>query len=267
MSGIHHTPSGTAYEVHGDSSARPPVILIHGLGLSRRLWDSHIAQYGARHQVVAYDLYGHGESAPCPRVADLSLFAGQVVELLDTLRIERAAIVGFSIGGMINRRLAVDAGERVSSLVIMSSPHDRGAEAQAAVEARADRVREEGTMATLGDALVRWFTPGSLADHPERAAAVTAWREQVDAESYAQAAWVLAHGVRELTSASSTPHPAFVLTGENDTGSTPAMAHAIATQTGAEAAHIVPGYQHLGLLEDPSAFTEPVIDFLTRMHP
>jgi pimeloyl-ACP methyl ester carboxylesterase len=122
-------------------------------------------------------------------------------------------------------------------------------------------------MATLGDALVRWFTPGSLAEHPERAAAVTTWREQVDTESYAQAAWVLAHGVRELTSASSTPHPAFVLTGENDTGSTPAMAHAIATQTGAESAHIVPGYQHLGLLEDPSAFTEPVIDFLTRMHP
>ena len=96
---------------------------------------------------------------------------------------------------------------------------------------------------------------------------MTAWREQVDDESYAQAAWVLAHGVRELTSAPSTPHPAFVLTGENDTGSTPSMAHAIATQTGAEAAHIVPGYQHLGLLEDPSAFTEPVIDFLTRMHP
>ena len=57
-----------------------------------------------------------------------------------------------------------------------------------------------------------------------------------------------------------------MLTGENDTGSTPAMAHAIAAQSGAEAAHIVPDYQHLGLLEDPSAFTEPVIDFLTRMH-
>ena len=164
---------------------------------------------------------------------------------MDILRIERAAIVGFSIGGMINRRLALDAGERVSSLVIMSSPHDRGAEAQAAVEARAGRVRDEGTMATLGDALVRWFTPGSLADHPERAAAVTAWREQVDAESYAQAAWVRRREPRR------PPHPAFVLTGENDTGSTPAMAHAIATQTGAEAAHIVPGYQHL-VLEDRS---------------
>ena len=63
----------------------------------------------------------------------------------------------------------------------------------------------------------------------------------------AQADWVLAHGVRELTSASSTPHPAFVLTGENEGVALPGRP--------------VPGYQHLGQLEDPSAFTEPVIDF------
>ena len=92
-------------------------------------------------------------------------------------------------------------------------------------------------------------------------------REQVDAASYAQAAWVLAHGVRALTSAPATGHPTFVLTGEHDTGSTPGMAMAIAEQTDAEPAHVVAGFQHLGLLEDPLAFTAPVMDFLTRMHP
>ncbi|MEM8704997.1 MAG: alpha/beta fold hydrolase [Actinomycetota bacterium] len=267
MSESGHTSSGTAYEVHGTDTGRPPVVAIHGLGLSRRLWDDHVDRFMDRHQVVTYDLYGHGQSAPCPRTADLALYAGQIIELLDTLDIERAAVVGFSIGGMINRRLALDTPERVASLVIMSSPHDRGAEGQAAVEARAAKVRDEGTMATLAGALVRWFTPASLADHPERATAVTDWRSQVDDESYAQAAWVLAHGVRELTSAPATGHPTLVLTGEHDSGSTPAMSHAIAAQTDAEAAVVVGGYQHLGLMEDPHAFTDPVLDFLTRIHP
>ncbi|MEM9521877.1 MAG: alpha/beta fold hydrolase [Actinomycetota bacterium] len=267
MASVHRTETGTAFERHGAETGRPPVVLIHGLGLSRHLWDRAVEMLSVRHQVITYDLYGHGDSAPCPRTADLSLYSTQVIDILDAVDAPQAAVVGFSIGGMINRRLALDAPDRVASLAIMSSPHDRGDDAQAAVEARARTVRTQGTMATLPSALQRWFTPASLADHPERAAAVTDWRRRVDDDSYAQAAWVLAHGVRELTAASASGHPTFVITGEHDTGSTPAMAHAIAEQTQAARAHVVPGLQHLGLMEDVAAFIEPVRDFLTRTHP
>ena len=113
------TAQGTAYTCHGEPSAQPLVVLIHGLGLSRRLFDPMLDAFAARYAVLTYDLYGHGESAPPPRTATLSLYAEQIVDLLDTVGAERAALVGFSIGGMINRRFALDRPERLSALAIL----------------------------------------------------------------------------------------------------------------------------------------------------
>lgn len=257
---------GTAYDLFGPEDA-DPIVLIHGVGLSRQMWVESLPAFAADHRVVNYDIYGHGESAPLPAKADLSTFSEQIVDLLDTVGIERAAIVGFSIGGMINRRFVLDHPERVSSLVILNAPHDRGEEGQLAVEARAATVRDQGAMATMEAALQRWFTPGYIDHHPEHADAVRRWRLEADSESYAQAYWALAHGVRELIAPSpAILCPTLVMTGEHDSGSTPAMAHAIAAEIAGSETIIVDRLQHLGMMEAPSLFFDPVLDFLER-HP
>ncbi|MEL6220233.1 MAG: alpha/beta fold hydrolase [Pseudomonadota bacterium] len=133
-------PDGTAFLLAGPEDARP-VVLIHGLGLCRQLWDAHLPGLATRYRVIAYDLYGHGESAPPPATASLTVYAQQIADLLDHLSIARATLVGFSIGGMINRRFALDHPDRLAALAILNSPHDRGSEAQAQVEARAAFVR------------------------------------------------------------------------------------------------------------------------------
>ena len=257
--------NGTAFDLSGPKDA-PLVVLIHGLGLSRRLWDQHMSAF-ADFRVLRYDLYGHGASDPAPRSADLSLFSEQLFELMAALDLPKGHIVGFSIGGMINRRFALDHPKKTASLVIMNSPHDRGEEAQAAVEARARSVREQGAFSTFDAALQRWFTPAHLANG-QSAAKVRDWRGQVDAESYAQTAWVLANGVRELIA----PTPpistkSLVITCENDSGSTPSMARAIGAEIAGSETLIIPHLQHLGLMEDPDAFTKPILDFLSRSQP
>lgn len=257
-------PDGTAYDLTGDG---PGVVLIHGLGLSRRLWDRHVDAF-AGYRVLRYDLYGHGESASAPETATLALYARQIAGLMDHVGMDNAHIVGFSIGGMINRRFAMDFTHRVRSLVILNSPHDRGEAAQQAVEDRARAVRDQGAFSTFDAALRRWFTPECLAgpdgaDAPPRL--VRDWRGQVDADSYAGAAWVLAHGVRELI-APRPPitAPALVMTCENDSGSTPAMTYDIAAEIAGAEVGIIPRLQHLGLMEDPAAFTKPILSFLER---
>ena len=253
-------PDGTAFDVAGDG---PPVVLIHGLGLCMELWDASLPMWAEAHRAIRYDLYGHGESAPVPRTADLHLYAQQIVGLLDHLDVEQAHIVGFSIGGMINRRLAFDFPDRVASLAILNSPHDRGEAAQQMVEERAATVRNQGALSTMDDALKRWFTPGHLDAHPEHEEAVRRWRVTAEPESYAQAVWVLANGVRELCRpADPITCPSLVLTSEFDTGSTPAMTHSIAAEIPGSETVIVSGMQHLGLMQDPAAFVDPVLAFL-----
>jgi hypothetical protein len=92
------------------------------------------------------------------------------------------------------------------------------------------------------------------------------WRRQVDAQSYAEAAWVLATGVKELTRLTVPLRvPSIVVTSQNDSGSTPDMRVAIAGEIEIAEISIVSDLQHLGLMEQPQAFTAPVIDFFRKL--
>ena len=168
---------GTAYSWHPahdrSSDARVPntgkadsgvpnagvIVLIHGLGLTRGSWDGHLPVLRQRHDVLTYDLAGHGESDPPLGTPDLMLFATQLCHLLDRMEIDRCHLVGFSLGGMINRRFAIDHPDRVRSLVILNSPHERSPDAQALVEKRVADTQVGGPGANIDETMARWFTP------------------------------------------------------------------------------------------------------------
>lgn len=255
---------GTMYNLSGPEAA-PVLVLIHGLGLNRHTWQWHLPALAARYRVLAYDLYGHGDSAPPPEKPSLTLFSEQLRNLLDECAIETCAVAGFSLGGMINRRFAMDHPDRVRALAILNSPHERTPEAQRLVEERAAKTEAGGPGATLDTTLARWFTPEFLADRPDIIASVRQWVLSNDPVSYAQCRQVLAHGVIELIRPMpAITHPALVMTCENDSGSTPAMSHAIASEIAGARTLIVPGLQHMGLAEAPHLFTGPLLDFLDK---
>ena len=102
--------------------------------------------------------------------------------------------------------------------------------------------------------------------NPDFMNTVRAWRRQVDAQSYAEAAWVLATGVKELTRATTPVNvPTIVITSEYDSGSTPDMAVTIAGEIDQAEICIVPELKHLGLMERPQSFTAPVIEFFRKL--
>lgn len=257
------TADGTAWELTGPAGA-PVFALVHGLGLNRRTWDGIAPALAEGHRVLAYDLFGHGESGPPPERPTLTLFAEQLRRLLDELRIDRAAVVGFSLGGMINRRLAMDHPDRVAALAILNSPHERDPQAQRLVEARAADSRE-GPAATLDATIARWFTAAFRASRPEVVERVRAWVLANDPATYARCRQVLATGVLELI----RPEPpilapTLVMTAEHDSGSTPAMARAIAAEIPEAELVVVPDLQHMGLMERPEEFSVPLLRFLGR---
>ena len=252
---------GTAYDLTGDPAA-PPVVLIHGLGLHRGMWADFVAALSADHHVLSYDLYGHGQSALPPMTPSLTVYANQLAGLMDEVGMTRAAIVGFSLGGMINRRFAMDYGERASGLAIIASPHERGADGQAELEQRA-RDSVDGPAATLDAAIERWFTPEFRAARPDYIDWTRRGVLANDPKVFGDCRWVLANGVVELIRPDPPiTHPTLVMTAEHDSGSTPAMSRAIAAEIPGAAAIIVPHLKHMGLVEDVDAFAKPIEAFL-----
>lgn len=254
---------GTAYDLSGPEGA-PAVVLIHGLGLNREItWDGLWPALAGRYRVLRYDLPGHGQSAPARDEVSLGSLSARLLALMDAVGIARAALIGFSLGGMINRRVALDHPDRVAGLGILNSPHERDPEAQALYERAARDSAAGGPEATVDAALERWFTDGFRAAHPEVVARVRAIVVGTDPASYAAHRWVLAAGVRELIRPEPPLEaPALVMTCEHDSGSTPAMSWAIAGETKAAEVRIVPDLRHLGLVERPEVFAEAVQDFL-----
>ena len=103
------------WESRGDGS---PLLLIQGLGYARWSWEPIMPGLAARHRVVTFDNRGIGESDKPEGPYTAAQMADDALQVLDEAGIERAHVLGASLGGMIAQELAVAAPERVDKLVL-----------------------------------------------------------------------------------------------------------------------------------------------------
>jgi len=254
---------GTRFEWRGDGG--PAVALIHGLGLNRQMWQWQLPALVPRYRVLVYDLYGHGDSPRPPSAANLTLFSDQLRRLLDESDVKRCAVVGFSLGGMIARRFALDHADRLSALAILNSAHERTAAQRDAILKRVEQVREQGPSATVEAALKRWFSDDFRAGNPDVLDLVRQWVMANDKEVYPGIYRVLANGVGEIVEPIKTIRcPTLVMTGEEDFGNSPEMTRAIAESIAGARAVILPGLRHMALAEAPEVFNQALVSFLDQ---
>ncbi len=254
---------GTCFETFGEASGdRPAVFIIHGVGLNRKMWQAQTDALSARYQVITYDLFGHGESPSPPSRPSLSLLSDQLRNLLDDLGLTQAAIAGFSLGGMIARRFAMDHRERLSALAILASAHRRTPDAQEAIEKRIEETRRHGPAFTVEAAIERWFTGAFRTAQPAVIDRVRQWVLANDGTVYPGLYRLLADGVDELIAPPEPIScPTLVMTGEEDFGNSPEMAHAIAAEIPSAKTVILPGLRHMAMMEAPAIINEALISF------
>ena len=259
------TPDGTVFERHGTGNGRA-VLLIHGLGLNRHLWQWTLPALTDGYDVIVCDLHGHGESVAPAEPASLAGFSRQVQALMEHCEVKEAALAGFSLGGMIGRRFAQDCPAKVWGLAILHSPHRRQPEAQMAVAKRVEQARSEGPAATVEAALARWFTDAYRIAHPAIMDTVRDWVLANDPNIYPDIYRVLAEGVEEIVSPQPPLRgPALVVTGDEDFGNGPEMAYAIAAEIEDAETVILPGLRHMAMVEEPTAINRPLRNFLDRV--
>jgi len=104
-----------AWERHGSG---PPLLLVHGLGYARCGWEPVLPGLAERFEVLLFDNRGIGESDAPPGPYTAAELAGDAVQVLDEASVDRAHVVGTSLGGMVAQELALSAPGRVDRLVL-----------------------------------------------------------------------------------------------------------------------------------------------------
>lgn len=162
-----------------DVGSGPALIFGHGWLCDATMWADQIAVLAKTYRVIVPDMWGHGRSAALPPGTDGMIdLARHHLELLNRLNVEKAAVIGLSLGGMWAAELALLAPERVSALVLMAT--SLAAEPPASRDAYlgvVETIAESGNISPdLADSLVtllysenfRARSPGVVANHRAR---------------------------------------------------------------------------------------------------
>jgi pimeloyl-ACP methyl ester carboxylesterase len=252
----------TAYEIVGSG---PPMVLIHGVGLDRKMWTPMVTRLARRHTIVRYDLAGHGESGAGALGINLAGFADQLERLLDHLNLQQVTLVGFSLGALIARRFASACPDKLTHLILISSVFQRRAEQVAAVQSRLEQATEDGTDSIINAAIARWFTPAFIARNSGTIGEVRARLLSNNRENFLAAYKIFAEPERPRNAdLRRIGCPALVTTGALDSGSTPDMARTLAAALGKGRAVILPDLAHMAPVEGADAMAQLLLDFLNE---
>jgi pimeloyl-ACP methyl ester carboxylesterase len=139
------------YETTGQGQ---PLIFIHGLGSSTRDWEFQVPAFSSDHQVIVFDLRGHGQSDKPAGPYSIKLFAADLAGLLTGLGISSAHVVGISLGGAVALQFALDYAPAIKTLTVVNSGPSLGGtleQAQQEIERRVGLVQQYG-MRSMGQA-------------------------------------------------------------------------------------------------------------------
>jgi len=179
-----------ATRVAGPEGA-PAVVLLHAIATSSALWEPQIATWAETLRVVAVDLPGHGASPLTQAPPSLDSYAQAVLATMDALDVERAALVGLSLGSSISQRLAVQAPERVRAVVLAAGAAYSPPPAQAMWRGRADDARAHGVGGQVEAILERWFTAEFRASAPTAVERIKQLVLSTSTEGYVAAAEII----------------------------------------------------------------------------
>lgn len=250
-----HTP----YVWHG---AGDPLVLIAGLGAKGTSWEPFLSVAKQHYRVLTFDNPGSGRAAPAPEGLRIRDLAEHALELLDALGVERARVVGRSMGGMIAQELALRAPERVERLILVSTS-GRADGHLAEVFRLWASMAERGVPAELRhqSSMLWCLGAAALAGEGSARAYLRARAGTDRPRDYAHQAHACArHDALERLK--KLDRPTLVVCGGDDRLTPAAHSEALAKSIPTASLVTIPAAGHLAYLEAPHRFAEVVLGFL-----
>lgn len=246
------------YRLHGRRDA-PALVLINSLGTDARIWDAVIDRLADQYRILSYDKRGHGLSDAPKGDYSLDDHVGDLAGLVAHCGLDRVALMGVSVGGLIAQGYALAYPDQVTSLVLCDTAAKLGD--AASWDGRIRTVREQG-MAALADAVMeRWFPPAFRTQRPDELAG---WRNlflRGSADGYCGTCATLRDSdLRDRIGGLAMP--ALVVVGSEDASTPVEIVRAAATAIQGARFEIIEGAGHIPSIDQPARLTAVVQAFL-----
>jgi pimeloyl-ACP methyl ester carboxylesterase len=253
------------YEAAGEGA---PLVLAHAGFVDSRMWDDQWPEFTQRYRVIRFDMRGYGKSdratGPVSRREDL-------YQLLRELDIERAAMLGCSLGGTVILDAALEHPGMVSALVVVSA-------APSGFELRGEPPRyfremmaagAQGDLARVSELQLRMWLDGPQREPEQVDPGVRRRAAEMNRIPVANGTW----GIADMQPARPLDPPAarrlgeiqvptLVVAGALDDPEILRAAEVMATGISGARKKIIPGGAHLPSMEQPAEFNQAVLDFL-----
>jgi 3-oxoadipate enol-lactonase len=245
-----------AIEIDGEGEG---VVMIHGLGGTTNTWTPLLSAF-ARNKRVRFDLPGSGRSSRVEGPLSMEKFVEAALQAMAAAKLERAHVVGHSMGTIVAAHLAAAEPGAVRSLALFGPLLAPPGQARANIRARALKARSDG-MQPIADALVQASLSGET--KAKRHAAVAFVRESLmaqDPDGYARSCEALAEA--QPADTAKIVCPTLLVTGDEDAVAPPQSVRMMSQRISGSRVEVLRGCGHWTPVEKP----DECIELLRRFH-
>lgn len=250
------------YRFMPGEAGQPTVVFINSLGTDFRIWEAVVALLPPRFSILLHDKQGHGLSGLGPGPRHIGDYAGDVLALLDHLRIDRPVLCGLSVGGIIAQHILIHHPGRAAAAILSNTAAKVGTE-----ESWNDRiaaVKTGGIASIAGMVMERWFSPAFHRTRAAELALYTHMLTRTDADGYT----ACCAAIREAdyrSGLSGIGVPVLCIGGTHDGATPPAIVK--------DTAAAIPGARyvemenagHLPCIESPEAYAQAVSGLIASL--
>ncbi|MBI3493656.1 MAG: alpha/beta fold hydrolase [Acidobacteria bacterium] len=236
------------------------LLLIHGFPLNSRMWEGQLAFAERGWHVIAPDL-----TTIVKADATVDDYAGEVIDLLDGLRVEDAVIGGLSMGGYVTFAVFRHAERYVRGLILADTRSE--ADTPEGVESRTrmlQLLKDHGPAAIADQMIPRLLGETTRRTRPEVAEQVRAIVLENSADAIGAAIHALMTRPDATPLLSSIHVPTLIIVGDEDTLTPPSMAEELQRGIAGSQLTVITGSGHMPNVEAPEAFNAAVASFLDR---
>jgi 3-oxoadipate enol-lactonase / 4-carboxymuconolactone decarboxylase len=233
-------------------------IFINSLGTDFRIWDGVVADLKHYGNILRFDKQGHGLSSLSDNTTLIEHYVQDVLGLMDALGIEKAVIIGLSIGGIIGQYLAIHHANRLEKLILSNTAPKIGTDDT--WNARINKVKTEGIGSITEGVMKVWFSDTFHQTRPDALQGYKTLLALSNTEGYIRACNAIRQNdlsaqIQEIKT------PTLCFAGTNDGSTPPDLVKAMADKIPNAGYILIEGVGHIPCVEVPKTIFEHIYNF------